>query len=255
MSATAYIGYVGTDETTASTSYTDLTTTTDTVTVTVPPSGCVLVTVGGSVGNYDLNTLAYVGYAISGATTRAASDDRSAMMITYSSGRDTMYTSVVETGLNPGSTTFKMKYRMASSTSYWRYRRISVIPLDWTQAAYVATDETTTSASYTDLATTTDTVTATIGSSGNALVVMSSYMGNDIAGGWEYMSYALSGANTRAAADSRALAHNTGNYGQGILGAVFPETGLTPGATTFKLKYKASSTAHFKYRRIAVIPL
>lgn len=255
MSATAY---VATQETTASTTYTDLTTTTDQVTVTIPTSGCALVILEASVGNYDINTYAFLSYDISGATTRAASDDRSFKMTTYSSGRDWGSVHVVETGLNPGSTTFKMKYRQGSSTGYWHTRRIAVIPLDWTPSCTYVGDanESTTSTSYVDLTTTTDQVTANIGSSGNALVVMSTYVGNDAAGAWSYISYALSGANTRAAADSRRLSHNAGNYGQSHLSAIFPETGLTPGLTTFKMKYKVgSNSGNFKYRRIAVIPL
>ncbi len=254
-SATAY---VATQETTASTSFTDLATTTDSVTVNIGSSGCALVVVSASIGNYDLNTIAYgPAYAISGATTRAASDDRCGCMITYGGGRDQLSMAVVETGLNSGSTTFKMKYRQDSSTGYWKERRISVIPLDMAvQTAYVATDESTTSTTYTDLATTTDQVTVNITGSGKALVVMSCQSREDTAGAWEYTSYALSGANTRAADDTRRLGHNTGSYGRGAFGVIFPESGLTPGATTFKMKYRvSSSTGRFQYRRIAVIPL
>lgn len=124
--------------------------------------------------------------------------------------------------------------------------------------AYVSTSETTTSTSYTDLTTTSDTVTATIGSSGMALVLVSANLQNNTQASRSYMSFAVSGATTQAAVDSYSI-------GIGIPAAVanmanhsgsFLVTGLNPGSNTFKAKYRVSATTGtFADRRIAVIPL
>lgn len=126
-------------------------------------------------------------------------------------------------------------------------------------AAQVNTSETTTSTTYTDLATVTDSVTVTIGSSGIALVLFSAAMYDSTTAG-QYMSFAMSGANTQAASDaygifvrpySTAFASQMGQFGNQFL-----LTGLLPGATTFKAKYRSFSagTATFLNRNIAVIP-
>jgi hypothetical protein len=125
-------------------------------------------------------------------------------------------------------------------------------------AAFVSTSETTTSTTYANLTTTTDTVTATIGSSGMALVQVSSDLQNNTQASRSYMGFAVSGATTVAAVDSYAI-------GVGIPAAVsdmgqfsgsFLVTGLNPGSNTFKAKYRVSATTGtFKDRRISVIPL
>lgn len=117
----------------------------------------------------------------------------------------------------------------------------------------VSTSETTTSTSYVDLPTTTDTVTVTIGANGLALVALSCTFGNS---GTNYtnVSFAASGANTIAAADSNAIAHNQAS----LIGFanVFLLTGLNAGSTTFKMKYNVvAGTGTFKSRRISVVPL
>lgn len=122
--------------------------------------------------------------------------------------------------------------------------------------ALVATSETTTSTSYTDLTTTTDTVTVTIGASGMALVLI--YANMSCGGYNQLMSYAISGATTRAADDAHSILFcNQYQASPAAFGATFLETGLTAGSTTFKLKYKSSNgagTQTFSNRRIAVIP-
>lgn len=122
--------------------------------------------------------------------------------------------------------------------------------------AVVATSETTQSGTYADLATTTDTVTVTIGNSGMALVMLYSSMSCNA--GTLYVSYAVSGATTSAAADSKALIFAQQNgFPVGAFGGAFMETGLTAGSTTFKMKYRTTRTdyaATFVNRRIAVIP-
>lgn len=123
--------------------------------------------------------------------------------------------------------------------------------------ASVATQENTSSTSYVDLATTTDTVTATIGASGKALVFLSADINNSSSAAG-YMSFAMSGANTAAASDAMAIMArafvSSGNF-TNTVGVPLLLTGLSAGSTVFKAKYRASSgTAQFQYRRIAVIP-
>jgi len=119
--------------------------------------------------------------------------------------------------------------------------------------AYVATNESTASTTYTDLTTTTDQVTVTIGQSGTAIVVLTCYYYNS-GTAYTYVSFAVSGANTQAAADSFAIAQGGAGAAIGNSG-LFVLTGLAPGATTFKMKYKATAgTGIYQTRRIAVIP-
>lgn len=129
-------------------------------------------------------------------------------------------------------------------------------------SAYVATGETTTSTSYADLTTTTDTVTVTVGANGLALLTLYAEIANTTANSFNYMTFAASGTNTIAAADIYALKFQTYAGGaDGKLGATHVLTGLTPGSTTFKLKYKVATggsgagTATFTDRRIGVVPL
>ncbi len=112
--------------------------------------------------------------------------------------------------------------------------------------ATVATSETTASGTYADLTTVTDTVTVTVPASGMVLVSISA----DSSAGGYFVSYALSGANTRAADDAHSF--NSVNSGNNIMGIAFLETGLSAGSTTFKMKYKSGTFAN---RRITVTPL
>src|SRR5947209_8007473 len=75
------------------------------------------------------------------------------------------------------------------------------LKLTGTQNASVTTGESTTSLTYTDLATTTDSVTVTIGSSGLALVFLYALLQNSQASSISYVAFAVSGANTIAASD------------------------------------------------------
>lgn len=127
------------------------------------------------------------------------------------------------------------------------------------QYAVVTTLETTTSSSYVDLTTTTDTVTLNIGANGLAVVIMSAEMFNSTSGDYASMAFAISGATTRAAASpyevftqSTATSSPDNKISYSVL-----VTGLTPGSTTFKLKYKiiVGGTGSFQKREISVIPL
>lgn len=121
----------------------------------------------------------------------------------------------------------------------------------------VATSETTTSGTYTDLTTTADSVTVTIGASGKALVIFSAE--TSVSAGSSRMSYAMSGANTAPATDAKSATFHAqvGAAQDGTLIRAYMETGLTPGSTTFKPKFRSAidtSTKTFLNRQIIAIP-
>lgn len=119
--------YVATSETTTSTSYVDLTTTTDTVTTTVGDSGMALVLLKAQFQNSGAN-YCYCSVALSGANTVAASDNYT-LLAAPNGVAIQMGIPIFLTGLTAGSTTFKMKYKVAAGTGTWLHRRITVIPL------------------------------------------------------------------------------------------------------------------------------
>ena len=143
-----------------------------------------------------------------------------------------------------------------------------------TQSANVDTVETTTNASYVDLATGGPAVTINVGPSGRALVIVSARItaeaprGSTLNTGGAFMSYAVSGANTSAAADiysaSQEIQYDnvsasfitTLRVFGGVSRATL-RTGLTPGSTTFTAKYRrdTAGTATFEYRNITVMAL
>ena len=120
--------------------------------------------------------------------------------------------------------------------------------------AAVATNQTTTSTSYTDLATAGPAVTLTTGT--KALVVVSCGLYNSVANS-TYMGFAVSGATTIAAADASAIEIGGSN------GTVFVAvsralmlTTLTAGSNVFTAKYRVSGgTGNFYNRAIVVIDL
>lgn len=117
-----------TDDSTTSTSFGDLAVTSGPdVTVTIGNRAFVAVTARINVTTASQPGL--VGYEMSGANTVAADDNRALWHETNGTGefnRSTYYT--MHTGLNPGSTTFTMKYRVGGGTGNFNYREIFVIP-------------------------------------------------------------------------------------------------------------------------------
>lgn len=75
---------------------------------------------------------AFISFAVSGATTVAASDDNSVWTTTaYAFNTMRLATAVVITGLTPGSNTFTMKYKTSGDSVETFYRRrIAVLRLD-----------------------------------------------------------------------------------------------------------------------------
>lgn len=118
--------------------------------------------------------------------------------------------------------------------------------------------ESTTSTTYTDLATTTDTVTVTVKSSGLVLVGMTASATMSSAGAIAKCSFAISGANTAAASDQRSLfVQAYANYAQWRQSGAWLIPSLSTGSTTFKMKYRSdpSGSAMFWDRSIWAVPL
>ena len=102
------------------------------VTVTVPASGNVLVTVTGRAQTQATGgAQAFIGYAVTGATTTAALDARSFSLQTPSNAATAAQGSATYrlTGLATGSTTFTLQYRTTSGTATFANRNITAIPL------------------------------------------------------------------------------------------------------------------------------
>lgn len=122
-------------------------------------------------------------------------------------------------------------------------------------SAYNAGTQTTSSTSYTDLATVTE-VTTTVGPSGCVLVTFSAFQYPGTSGNFAYTGLAMSGANTLTASDDVA-AFSKVNGSEAVDAYATILTGLNPGSTTFTLKHRINTGAagSFSRRRIAILPL
>ena len=117
---------VTTSETTTSTSYTDLATAGPAVTVT---SGTLaLVIVGCDLSNATVGVRAAMGYAVSGATTIAATDVDAFIAQASAAGRRFAASRAFLVTLTGGSNTFTAKYSVSAGTGTFRNREIIVIP-------------------------------------------------------------------------------------------------------------------------------
>ncbi|QST90196.1 phage tail family protein [Mycobacteroides abscessus] len=123
-------GTVATAQGTNSTAYVDLTTPGPSVTLNVPASGEVTIDVSAaySSGGAAAQT-GYMGCALSGANTRAATDATAAYGRTVTAGLyGTLARRIHLTGLTPGTTTFKAVYKTSTSTATFSDRHIIVEP-------------------------------------------------------------------------------------------------------------------------------
>lgn len=130
------------------------------------------------------------------------------------------------------------------------------------QFAAVETDEFTTSTSPTDLATVGPAVTVTVPASGRVKVELSVVTYNTVANAYVYAGVALSGANTVGALtpNSRSIIAMSATANQRMMGSrSFIISGLTPGSTTFTMKYAVdvgtAGNGHFSGRALLVTPL
>ncbi len=122
----------------------------------------------------------------------------------------------------------------------------------------VNSSESTTSETYTALATAGPAVTVTTGTT--ALVYASAQLWNASTNGVAFMGVAVSGASTVASADTTALAidYTTSDVVAPSMTRTFLFTGLTAGSNTFTCEYRtnaAAGAANFKNRNLIVIPL
>lgn len=117
-----------TSETTTSTSYVDLATPGPTVTLTTGTRAIVILT--AHLSNNTANQYAAMSYAVSGASTIAASHDVS-LTNEPSTGLNVLRASAVnvETGLTAGSNVFTSKYRVQAGTGTFLRRQITVMAL------------------------------------------------------------------------------------------------------------------------------
>lgn len=132
----------------------------------------------------------------------------------------------------------------------------------------VDTLQSTASATFVDLATAGPSVTVTVGQTGRVMVGVSMVIRWDNEGqdGGGASNVELSGANVISASDAASdptpgvlayiqLPASASIYGQGMYTRTRFMEGLTPGSTTFTLKYKAyAGTAMFQNRVLWVIP-
>lgn len=121
--------------------------------------------------------------------------------------------------------------------------------------ATVNTGQSTSSTSYTDLATAGPAVTVTIGATGKALVAIYTSAANTT-NNYALAGYAVSGATTAAASDLASIQH--GSSVAIRAGATLLHLGLNAGSNTFTMKYRkdaGAGTADFTGRRILVTPL
>lgn len=117
----------------------------------------------------------------------------------------------------------------------------------------ITTTEGTSSSSYTNLATAGPAVTITVGSTGKVLIALLAAYSN-ASSNFALMSYAVSGATTLPAIDSRSL--QTATPSDVRNGFTVMEVGLTPGSTTITAKYRSTGgTANFNGRFLLATPL
>ena len=124
--------------------------------------------------------------------------------------------------------------------------------------ATVAPQQSTSSASFTDLATVGPAVTLTTGT--KALVILSGGLSNDAASKTQLMGFAVSGATTVAAADATSILVGPAAAVTGPnirVSAATLVTGLTAGSNVFTAKYRTSPSgnAYFDTRVITVIDM
>ena len=121
---------VTTAEGTTSTTPANLATTTDQVTINVGPSGLVIVFINAQMIPNTANAVATVSFTVSGANTIAAGPPYSMSYQAFAVGAvGVLGDPFLLAGLNPGATTFKMKYKTSAGTTTFSYRMISAIPL------------------------------------------------------------------------------------------------------------------------------
>jgi hypothetical protein len=153
-----------------------------------------------------------------------------------------------------GGTTGQVLSKASGTDLDFTFTTISATPTS--EVATVATDEQTSSSSYTDLTTSGPAVTLTTGT--KVLVIMSALAYTDGANQQASADFAVSGATTRAASDATRLSIRSAASGITMTRASSASRiTVTAGSNTFTAKYKTSAagTAYFSDRQILVIDL
>jgi hypothetical protein len=119
----------GGSQTTSSASFTDLVTVGPTVTLSTGTAALVLVT--AFIANNTAGQGGYMGYGVTGATTIAASAERTLRIMSGAASERARATAANwQTGLTVGSNTFTAKYSVvATGTADFDEREIAVLPL------------------------------------------------------------------------------------------------------------------------------
>lgn len=118
---------VATSQSTSTTSYTNLATTGPQVTVTTGTIAVALFT--AAVSNTVANSATDTSVAVSGATSIAASDAWRTVLDGVTANQINRVAGFhVFTGLNPGSNTFTVQYKVGSNTGTWADRELLVFP-------------------------------------------------------------------------------------------------------------------------------
>lgn len=125
--ATLSSATVATSQTTTSTTYADLTTSGPAVTVTTGTKG--FVTLTSTMSNNTTGAFAYMGFAVSGATTTAAADTSALIDQFYTGTAISRSSAGCTSTLTAGSNTFTSKYKVSSNTGTFYDRVILVIPV------------------------------------------------------------------------------------------------------------------------------
>lgn len=115
-------------------------------------------------------------------------------------------------------------------------------------------EETTTSTTWTDLATVGPTVNATVGALGKAIVLAGAYMTSTVTNQTVVTGLSIDGGAPRDMAD---VGNNSSGAISGSYAGAWMATGLSPGSHQFRLKYLQSlpgATGRFAGRWVLVFP-
>lgn len=115
----------------------------------------------------------------------------------------------------------------------------ALAPLSGLSAAYamVTSAEATTSTSFTDLTTAGPAVTLDVPASGEVQVALAAEMSNS-AGATSFASFAVTGASSQSPSDDDSIGSNSTL--RHTSSRLILLTGLTPGSTTFTMKYRVT---------------
>ena len=116
---------VATAQTTASTTYADLTTVGPAVSVTLPSARTVLVFVKATLFQVSTTDAVYMSFAAAGATTVAAVDGNAVKQ--NGAGNAESFTAVSVVACNAGTTTFTAKYRTTGGSASFADRVLAVV--------------------------------------------------------------------------------------------------------------------------------